>query len=89
MAAPVKVFDYLSLNMPVLAGCGTEAGAIVSQNNVGFSIENSVEDIVRFFMEIVNNRELLKEKQKNIAKFVEENSWEKRVEQVIKDANAI
>jgi hypothetical protein len=89
MAAPVKVFDYLSLNMPVLAGCGTEAGAIVSQNNVGFSIENSVEDIVRFFMEIVNNRGLLKEKQENIAKFVEENSWEKRVEQVIKDANAI
>ncbi|WP_457561869.1 hypothetical protein [Caminibacter pacificus] len=89
MAIPVKVFDYLSLKLPVLAGNGTEAGKLVKKYDVGFNLDNNVVEIVKFLMQIVENREILKQKQQNITKFVLENLWEKRIEKVLKDCNAL
>ncbi len=89
MAIPVKVFDYLSLNIPVLTGKGTESGELVKKYDVGFVIDNKIPEIVNFLIDIVQKRENLLKKQKNIKNFILENLWDKRVEKVMKDCNAL
>lgn len=82
MAAPVKLFDYLSLNIPVLAGKNTYAGNLVEGNNVGFSVNNSVADIVRLLIDITQDRTLLSKKQENISNFIDSNGWKNRVDTI-------
>lgn len=86
MAVPVKVFDYASLNLPQIVGTNNEACKIVSQYDIGFTLENSVEEIVKFLIKISENRKILQSKQANIEKFRGENCWENRVATVLKDA---
>ena len=86
MAVPVKVFDYASLNLPQIVGVNNEACKIVTQYDIGFSLENSVEEIVKFLLKISKDRRILQSKQANIEKFRSENCWEDRVATVLKDA---
>ncbi len=86
---PTYMFDCLSLAIPLLTNKDTEASKIIEKNDIGFCINNGIEEIIKFLLKISENRELLKEKQKNIAAFVSQNSWENRIKQVLGDANAL
>lgn len=87
MAAPVKLFDYLSLSIPVIVGNGTFAEDIIKNDDVGFNIDYTVNDIVGLLISVVENRLLLKKKQSNIINFCNKNIWQDRSELVINCLN--
>lgn len=85
MAMPVKVFEYLGFNIPILATKGTEAGKFVEQNDIGWSLdynEKALTDTLRY---ILDHPEILKEKRKNEQKIINKHTWKARAEQVIFD----
>lgn len=85
MAMPVKVFEYLGFCKPILATKGTEAGKFVEENNIGWCIDYSQEALVDTLRGIINNPNLLKEKEENEIKIVKKHTWQARAEQVISD----
>ena len=82
MAKPVKAYEYLAHEIPVIATEGTGIGDFVTESGIGWSIDYSVEAIQNKLKEILDNPELLTEKRKQCALIKKENTWKCRARQV-------
>lgn len=85
MAVPVKLFEYIGHVTPVIATEGTEAGQMVQQSDIGWTIPYSEEDFARLLDNIASNPEEIFEKHRNMVDCLEQNTWEKRALQVRDD----
>lgn len=84
-AVPYKLYEYASYNLPIIASRGTLSGTIVEENNIGFTIENKIEDIKEFLLSLDSRKEEIKIIKDNLKKFTDNNSWKSRALQVAKD----
>ncbi len=83
-AMPVKLFEYMSYQKPIIASQGTAVGNFVEKNNIGWTIPYNSEALTKLLRDINNNRELISEKENNILKKYNDNTWSARVKKVEK-----
>lgn len=82
-AVPIKLFEYLSYEKPVLATNCTETGKFVLENDIGWVIQDNVEDMVLALQRLDSGREEFVIKQKNCSEVKNQNLWIERAKCVI------
>lgn len=82
-AMPVKLFEYMSFRKPIISTKGTAAGEFVEKNNIGWNIEYD-ESSLRAFLKNID-RSKIQILRNNINLVYQENTWEARAKQVVKD----
>jgi glycosyltransferase involved in cell wall biosynthesis len=85
VAVPLKFYSYLERGWPVLCYRDTAIGNIVDKYGLGWAIENSVEAISEFHHRQVSESEY-KDIQANIKKYIANNQWGNRVQQIVESA---
>lgn len=84
-ASPVKLYEYLGFNKPVIASKGTLAGQFVQCNGIGWALDYSAEKLSSFLAKLVNEPDLINPIYDNIKRVAPQHSWKARAEQVVKD----
>lgn len=80
MCMPIKLGEYLSHGIPLIATACDEIKKFIGSNQCGFICDDNVEDIKRQIKKIYENKEVLKEAQQNIYKTIEANTWNSRID---------
>ncbi|MDD2557441.1 MAG: glycosyltransferase [Desulfuromonas sp.] len=84
-ASPVKLYEYLGYQKPILASEGTLVGRFVNENGVGWSIpydESALKELLQSFLSKTRDWSRVIANLKLVAT---QHSWEARAKQVIKD----
>jgi len=84
-AAPVKLFEYIGQEKPVIASIGTLAGQFVEENDIGWNIEYDEAELKDLFVSLDSARDEIFAKKQNIVKIKQQHTWEARALQVQKD----
>lgn len=84
-AAPVKLFEYIGEEKPIIASCGTLAGEFVKKYNVGWCVKYNREELLTVLDSILSNMLTIREKQNSIQDIKNSHSWIMRATQVAKD----
>ena len=84
-AMPIKLFEYLGHQKPIIATRETAAGEFVYENEVGWSIEYDTTSLEDLLNKLHKNPEKLEKMKKNIGNVLEKNTWKCRAVQVEKD----
>lgn len=84
-AMPTKLFEYMKYKTPIIATNNTAAGEFVKNNNIGWTIDYSKDELNNLLNYISNNRQNLAEKRKNIVSILDNHTWEKRAVKVVND----
>ncbi|TXH71871.1 MAG: hypothetical protein E6Q83_00295 [Thiothrix sp.] len=84
-AVPLKLYEYLGYQKPILASKATLAGDFVEQHGIGWSIPYDCDEVTQFFSELLTNPNLMESIHLNIQKTAPQHSWRARAEQVIQD----
>lgn len=82
MAKPLKAYEYLAHELPVLATRGTAMGDFAAEKGIGWSVDFDADSIAAVLREILARPEMLREKQEACAAAKRENLWERRAETV-------
>lgn len=82
-AMPIKVFEYLKYEKPIIGTAFPATEEIISKT--GFAVNYELVEIKNVFIEIFENRKILKEKKEAAVKLAKENLWKNRAEQVVED----
>lgn len=85
MAVPIKLYEYLSHTIPIIASDGTYSGQIVSNNAIGWTIKYSAEDVKKCFLEVLSDYAEIYRKHCNCVDVLQKNRWEDRALQVKSD----
>lgn len=81
-AMPVKLYEYLSFGLPIIAIKNTAVGDFVYENKIGWVIDYKEESLKELLHWINENRHELEEKKKTLITVAQENSWINRAQQV-------
>lgn len=84
-AMPVKLFEYLSYCIPIIGTKGTAVGDFIEDNNIGWNIEYSKENLTNLLEYIKQNRIVLEEKKINMKNILDKHTWEQRAKKVSHD----
>mgnify|MGYP001222481283 CR=1 FL=1 len=84
-ASPVKLYEYIGNEKPIIASKDTLAGKFIEENDIGWAIEYQEESLLHLLNKILNNKDLIKLKKQNIQKIKMNHSWMSRALQVEKD----
>lgn len=84
-ASPVKLYEYVGFQKPILASEGTLAGTFVKENKIGWSLPYRKDVLKKHLKELAENREFLEPIQKNLEKVAPAHSWLARAEKVTKE----
>ncbi len=83
LAMPIKLFSYLERGWPILCTEGTALARLVEQNDLGWAVQNSTDAIKSKMHELIANPKEVSAKHDVIARFVAQNTWARRVEQIV------
>ena len=84
-AMPIKMFEYLSYNKPIIATEGTAAGRFVKENYIGWTIEYKKEKITELLDYLVHNKEEIEKVKEHQKIIIKENLWTERAKKVKND----
>jgi glycosyltransferase involved in cell wall biosynthesis len=84
-AMPVKLFEYIGRQKPIIASHGTLSGEFVADNDIGWSIAYNKESLKKLLRKLLENKYMLEEKNRNVVKIKEMHNWKTRALQVEKD----
>lgn len=80
-----RVFDKLGYNLPVIISSGSEIADLVEKYNVGAKfLSQDIDDLAKKVLELSYDRSLRQKFVKNIPKFLDEFSFEKTTEGLLK-----
>lgn len=82
MAMPIKLFEYMGYGMPVIATDNSEAGRTVKKFGMGWSIPYEKKQFSDLLERMIREPQMIYEKHENAMKALENNTWEKRAEQI-------
>lgn len=85
IAMPQKLFEYISFHKPIICTSGTAVGDFVEKYDIGWSIAYDESSLKNLINSIKDNQDLLVDKQKNISKIIDRNTWVARANQVVSD----
>ena len=84
-ASPVKLYEYLGFQKPILASEGTLAGRFVEEQGVGWTRPYDVNSVTTLLKELSTTPALLNPVYEKLKQVAPHHSWKARAEQVIKD----
>ncbi len=84
-ASPVKLYEYLGFQKPILASEGTLAGRFVKDQGVGWTLPYNVNSVTTLLKELSLAPALLNSVHERLKQVALQHSWLARAEQVIKD----
>lgn len=84
-AAPVKLYEYIGKEKPIITSKGTLAGKFVEENSIGWTIEYKEEDLEKLFERLQQKASEINLKKENIKKIKAKHSWKARASQVQKE----
>ena len=87
-ALPIKVLEYMSAGLPIIAAKNTLPEDILEEGKNGFFINNSTE-LVEKIMELLNNKELRKKMGKNSKEMVKKFDWKNVTESIIQEVDEV
>ena len=82
MAMPIKLFEYVSYTTPIIATKNTEAGRIMEEHQIGWSLKYEENEFSDFLDKLYENQDVLKEKHLKVVSYLYENTWECRAKKV-------
>ena len=83
LAMPVKLFEYLSYSLPVVATDCTEMADFIARNRVGLIAEDNAKSLAEKILQLVEDRDLYEGLRRNVRRALENgNLWTDRAEQV-------
>lgn len=85
IALPIKLFQYLSFKIPIVATSVDEVRNIVEGNSVGIICEDNESDMQNAIRTMIEEQKAGGCFNCSIDKFVDENQWENRAQKVIED----
>ena len=87
-ALPIKVLEYMSAGLPIIAAKNTLPEDILEEGKNGFFINNSTE-LVEKILELLNNKELRKKMGKNSKEMVKKFDWKNVTESIIQEVDEV
>lgn len=84
-ASPVKLYEYLGFQKPILASEGTLAGRFVKDQGVGWTLPYEVDSVSDLLKELIKNPGLFDPVYEKLQQVAPHHSWHARAKQVIKD----
>ncbi|MGY5141683.1 MAG: glycosyltransferase family 4 protein [Nitrosopumilus sp.] len=87
-ALPIKVLEYMSAGLPIIAAKDTLPEDVLEEGKNGFFIKDSKE-LGKKILELLNNKELRKRMGKNSKEMVSKFDWKNVTELVIQEAEKI
>ena len=84
-AAPVKLFEYIGQEKPIIASKGTLAGEFVEKNDIGWNIDYTEVALKTLLTQLINNKDLILMKKKNIKAIKANHTWKARARKVQED----
>lgn len=84
-AMPLKLFEYMQYEKPIIATNGTATAKFVEKYDIGWNINYNVKDLIELLNNISNNDREISNKVKNISNILEDNTWKARALQVSRD----
>lgn len=81
-AMPVKLFEYIGNKKPIISTKNTASSKFVEENDIGWSIEYSLDNLIKTLKNINNDRKQINDKIKNIENIIDDNTWEARAKKV-------
>lgn len=85
MAMPIKLFEYLSNGIPVIAIKNTTAGDFVKKNDCGWVIKYDKDELNKLLDDLIDNKKQIYDKAERMKYCIIENTWNDRAKQVEKD----
>lgn len=85
IAMPVKVFEYLSYTIPIIATSNTATGKFVSDCNIGWAVDYQEESIISLLEDIKKDYSAIVEKHEKARETLKYNTWKSRAEKVIRE----
>ena len=83
LAMPVKLFEYLSYGLPIVATNCTEMADFVRRNRIGIVVQDNPLSLAEGVLRIVRDQDLYRELKRNAKRTLENgNLWTDRAEQV-------
>lgn len=83
-AIPIKMYEYMSFNKPMIVTNCTEMKNFVMKNNLGWVVKDNVNSLYSEIIDLNNNRNEIIQKKENGSHIVHQNTWKKRAETIIK-----
>lgn len=84
-ASPVKLYEYLGFQKPVIASKGTLAGEFVEDNGIGWTIPYDVQEIKKLLKVLSSDISVHVDVRNKLQQISPQHSWQSRASQVIKD----
>lgn len=84
-AAPVKLYEYIGFEKPIISSSRTHAASFVLENDIGWSVNYDAQDLCNLLNILLNNPELINDKIDNIAKIQFSHTWLARSKKVTND----
>lgn len=81
-AMPVKLFEYISYELPIISTNCKEVAKFINENNIGFVCEDNVQSLVNTLLNIDMNK--INEVTENVKLAKENNTWNSRVKEISK-----
>jgi len=84
-AMPIKLFEYIEQQKPIIGINNTAAGNFIKKNDIGWVTNYSIDELLNVLYSIFNDKEILKRKKENIAKIAKKHTWVSRAKDVYRD----
>lgn len=84
-AMPMKLFEYISYGVPIIATKGTVAQEFISKEEIGWTIDYDVNMLMSLLTKLCEKGEEVQKKSINCIQCAYKNSWEERAKEVVSD----
>lgn len=88
-AVPIKLFEYIGNQKPIIATQDTYAGDFVEKNKIGWSIPYQSNELVKLLKELHENKEQINSKREHLAEAYINNTWEARARKVVEQVQKL
>lgn len=88
-AVPIKLFEYLSYEKPVLSTNCTETSRFIAENDIGWVIDDNAEDMANALIRLELDRAEIGLKQENCVVAKKKNLWAERAKLVVDTLGSI
>ena len=84
-AKPVKAYEAIAYELPMISTTGTAMSDIIANSNIGWTVTYDANEISLLLTQLVNNPCDIQEKKNALHIVKEKNYWEKRAKKVAED----
>ncbi len=83
ITVPYKLYEYVSFGKPIITTKRTGVADFVEQNDVGWSVEYTADDLCDLFERLKSNPNEIERKRRNTIDIIPRHYWSKRAETVV------